>query len=113
VAESITVTSVFTTLKYYATNATLFEQRLLRYARTLECGADSVLVFEYVAVVKTPSRFEHVTVAEYTVDLQAATVQAVIMRPDLSVHAPHAGSRLHEGARPGSYVPLAYHGVET
>src|SRR5688572_2436147 len=35
VAESITVTTLFTTLKYYPSNSTLFTARLLRYARTL------------------------------------------------------------------------------
>jgi hypothetical protein len=106
VAESITVTCVFTTLKYYASNAALFEQRLLRYARTLPCDRDHLLVFEYVSLVKAPSRFEFVPAAEYAVDLRDNSVRRTVLRPELSVHAAHARSPLHEGAAPGSYLPL-------
>jgi uncharacterized membrane protein YphA (DoxX/SURF4 family) len=107
VAESIAVTCVFTTLKYYATNPALFEQRLIRYARTLPCDQDHLLVFEYVSLVKAPSRFEFVPVAEYAVDLRDSSVRPTVLRADMSVHAAHAGSPLHEGAAPGSYIPLA------
>lgn len=107
VAESITITCVFTTLKYYATNTTLFEQRLLRYARTLPCDRDHVLVFEYVSLAKTPSCFEFVPVAEYAVDLANNAVRRTVLREEASVHSAHAGSPLQEGATPGSYVPLA------
>lgn len=106
VAESITVTCVFTTLKYYASNTALFEQRLLRYARTLPCDRDDLLVFEYVSLVKRPSRFEFVPLAEYTVDLSDNSIRRTVLSTELSVHAAHAGSPLHEGATPGSYVPL-------
>ena len=106
VAESITVTCVFTTLKYYASNTALFDERLLRYARTLPCDRDHLLVFEYVSLVKAPSRFEFVPVAEYIVDLGDNSVSRNMLRPELSVHEAYAGSPLHEGAVPGSYVPL-------
>src|SRR5207253_7938685 len=48
VGESITLTCLFTTLKYYPSQDRLFTDRLLRYARTVPCPVDSVLVFEYV-----------------------------------------------------------------
>jgi hypothetical protein len=107
VAESIAITCVFTTLKYYATNTALFEQRLLRYARTLPCDRDHLLVFEYVSLVKTPSSFEFVPVAEYAVDPQDGSVRRTALKPDVSVHAAHANSPLHEGMTPGSYVARA------
>jgi hypothetical protein len=106
VAESITVTCVFTTLKYYATNADLFEQRLRRYVRTLPVDADHLIVLEYVSLLKIPSCFESVPVAEYVVDPIAGTISRLVLRPDVSVHAAHAGSPLREGVTPGSYVPL-------
>jgi len=106
VAESIAVTCVFTTLKYYSSNTELFEQRLLRYARTLPCDRDHLLVFEYVSLIKAASRFEFVPAAEYVVDLRDDSVRRTVLRADVSVHAPHAGSPLHEGATPGSYLPL-------
>jgi hypothetical protein len=106
VGESIAVCCVFTTLKYYASDRALFERRLLRYARTLPAGPGDRLVFEYVGVVKAPSRFEFVPVAEYVVDPSTGTVDENVIRRDVSVHAAHPGSPLHEGAAPGSYAPL-------
>lgn len=105
VAESIAVTSVFSTLKYYPTNRALFEGRLLRYARTLTVGADDVLVFEYVSLRKTSTRFEPVPVAEYGVD-RRGTIHHRVLSSEVSVHAAHPGSPLYEGVTPGSYAPL-------
>jgi hypothetical protein len=106
VGESITVTSLFTTLKYYPSNNELFRERLLRYARTLACPADSVLDFEYVSVCKSEDHFDFVTVAEYTVDTAAGTIEERVLNEIVSVRAAHAASPVHEGARPGSYAPL-------
>jgi hypothetical protein len=106
VGESITLTCLFTTLKYYPSNHALFTERLLRYARTVPCPADSVLVFEYILINKTETSFEYITVAEYLVDPRAGTVAERVLNEQVSVKAAHAASPLHEGARPGSYVPL-------
>jgi hypothetical protein len=106
VAESITLTSLFTTLKYYPSNSALFTERLLRYARTVTCPADAVLEFEYVSICKSDDRFEFVTVAEYTVDLAARTVRERTVSDVVSVRAAHTVSPVYEGARPGSYMPL-------
>jgi len=105
VGESITVTSLFTTLKYYPSNNELFRERLLRYACTVPCAEDSVLDFEYVSVCKKEDHFDYVTVAEYTVDPRARTVLERILNESVSVHAAHAASPVFEGVRPGSYAP--------
>src|SRR5262249_8365455 len=107
VGESITITTVFTTLKYYPDNVDLFKERLLRYARTVPCQADSVLVFEYVSIRKTPVGFEFVPVAEYIVDLQSGEVTEKLLRKDAPVRTASAVSRIHTGSRPGSYAPAA------
>lgn len=106
VGESITLTCLFTTLKYYPSNQGLFTQRLLRYARTVPCPAEAVLVFEYIGIHKTRTEFQFLTVAEYVVDPDAGTVTGQILNDQLSVYAAHEASPLHEGARPGSYAPL-------
>jgi hypothetical protein len=106
VGESIVVTTLFTTLKYYPTNSQLFHERLMRYARTLPCHADSILEFEYVSVAKREDRFEFVTVAEYVVDPVRDLVSERSLSETFSVRAAFKGSPVHEGARPGSYVPL-------
>ena len=106
VGESIAVTSVFTTLKYYPSNSELFRERLLRYAGTVPCPPGCVLDFEYVSVCKASDHFDFVTVAEYTVDPAAAKVEERVLNDIVQVRAAHAVSPVHEGARPGSYVPL-------
>src|SRR5215213_8602408 len=106
VAESIVLTTLFTTLKYYPSNNQLFQDRLLRYARTVKHSPDSVLDFDYVSIKKADGRFEFVTVATYTVDPAAGTISESLFDQSFSVRATLSGSPVHEGARPGSYVPL-------
>lgn len=107
VAESITVTTLFTTLKYFPSKSGLFAERLLRYARTVPCPDGSVLVFEYVSILKRNGAFAFVPVAEYAVDVARGTVEEHVLDKAVSVRAAHAVSPVHEGARPGSYAPLA------
>ena len=104
VGESITLTTLFTTLKYYPSNSALFRERLLRYARTLDCPRDQVLVFEYLSVVKQPGCFELVPIAEYHVDVPAGDVDEVSLSAELSTRQVLSVSPVREGVRPGSYV---------
>ena len=106
VAESIVLTTLFTTLKYYPSNNKLFHERLLRYARTVKHAPDSILDFDYVSIKKADDRFEFVTVATYTVDAAAGTIDENLFDPSFSVRATLSGSPVHEGVKPGSYVPL-------
>ena len=108
VAEAIAVTTLFTTRKYYPSNRALFVERLLRYARTVPHRGGQVLVFEYVTIVKRPTAFAYVPAAEFAVDVAAGTVQETTLVPGFDVQAPSAFSPIHEGARPGSYVPLSH-----
>ncbi|HEU4833383.1 MAG TPA: hypothetical protein VFS90_03170 [Pyrinomonadaceae bacterium] len=106
VAESIVLTTLFTTLKYYPSNNRLFHERLLRYARTVKHAPGSVLDFDYVSIKKADDRFEFVTVGTYTVDAAAGTIDENLFDPSFSVRATLSGSPVHEGMKPGSYVPL-------
>ena len=106
VAESIVLTTLFTTLKYYPSNNQIFHERLLRYARTVKHGPDSMLDFDYISIKKAADRFEFVTVATYTVDAAAGTIDENLFDPSFSVRATLSGSPVHEGVKPGSYVPL-------
>jgi hypothetical protein len=100
------LTCLFTTLKYYPSNSSIFNERLLRYARTLNCPDDSLIVFEYIHISKTPTQFEYAAVSEYVVDLVTSEVSERVLDPLVNVRAAHEASPLHEGARPGSYVAL-------
>lgn len=106
VAESIVLTTLFTTLKYYPSNNQMFHDRLLRYARTVKHAPGSILEFDYISIKKADDRFEFVTVATYTVDAAAGTIDENLFDPDFSVRATLSGSPVHEGVKPGSYVPL-------
>ena len=105
VGESIVVTTVFTTLKYYRSNPALFEERLTRYARSVPCPAEDVLVFEYVTVRKDSGRYEHTTTVEYIFDPETSQITTVFLEPSFDVHAAHYASTVHEGMTPGSYAP--------
>ena len=105
VVESITLTCIFTTLKYYPNNKALFEERLLRYAKTFEFSPHDLLLFEYVSIKKESDKFVFVPVAEYVVDLSVMTVQERILDASVSPRAADAVSPVHEGIRPGTYAP--------
>jgi hypothetical protein len=105
VAEAITVTTLFTTLKYYPGNSALFTGRLLRYARTIPRRPDSALVFRYIGVVKRVDRFDYVPAAEYIVDVARGTVEERVIDDSIPTRASIASSPIHEAAHPGSYAP--------
>lgn len=105
VGECIALTCLFTTLKYYCSNQALFNERLLRYARTIACKADQVLEFEYNIIRKTESCFNFVPTVLYTVDPGASVVEEQSLVENWTGEK-LSGSRVFEGARPGSYVPL-------
>jgi uncharacterized membrane protein YphA (DoxX/SURF4 family) len=105
VVESITLACIFTTLKYYPNNKALFDERLLRYAKTFECQSHDLLLFEYVTLKKESDKFVFVPVAEYVVDLRAMTVKEHILDASVSPRAADAVSPVHEGIRPGTYAP--------
>jgi hypothetical protein len=105
VGEAITVTSLFTTLKYYPGGGPLFRDRLLRYARTVACPDGGLLVFEYVSIRKEPEGFTFVPFAEFRVDPARGRVEEVTLDDRAAVRSPLGVSPLHPGARPGSYAP--------
>jgi hypothetical protein len=107
VGEAIAVTTLFTTLKYYPSNNDLFVERLLRYARTVPHDEREVLVFEYVSVLKGRDQWEHAPVAEYVVDVPAASVEERVLDHRVAVRDAHVHSPVHEGARPGTYAPAS------
>jgi hypothetical protein len=106
VAECIALTSVFTTLKYYPTNRALFEERLLRYARTIPAGSGSLLVFEWVKIEPRSDHFDYLPAAEFAVDVARKSITETALDASISVREIPGVSPVHEGARPGSYAPL-------
>jgi len=107
VGESICVTSIFTALKYYPSRPAIFEERLLRYARTVPCTEDAVLVLEYVSILRGETGFAFQPTREYRVDPRQGTITERVLDPAISVTAAHPLSPAHEAAVPGSYAPPA------
>lgn len=104
VGEFVCLASVFTTLKYYPSNRSLFEERLIRYASTVPCPSDSVVVFEYRSIRKRQHGFEFVPVVEYVVDIHRRTIEERVLDQSFSVRVDV--SPVHEAHYPGTYVPL-------
>lgn len=110
VGESITLTSLFTALKYYSSNKKIFRDRLLRYAKTVSCPEDSVLIFEYVSIVKQKEKFQFVPAREYIVDPVRGEIEEKVIDESIRVDQAHPDSPVHEAVRPGTYVPLVSEG---
>lgn len=104
VGEFICLASIFTTLKYYPDDRSLFQQRLLRYVRTLCIPNGSEMVFDYHSVVKR-ERFAFPRVARFVVNSRLATVEQELFNTEFNVHAAAVGSPVFPGASPGSYAP--------
>jgi len=105
VAESITVTTLFTTLKYYPSNPRLFRDRLLRYSRTIPLEDGERLIFQYMSIVKRADRFEFRPVTEFLVDVEQNLVEEKVLDSEFSLASIPKVSAVREGVTPGSYQP--------
>ncbi len=105
VAEAITVTSLFTTLKYFASNNELFRTRILRYSRTIALGENEILHFEYYRIFKEADRYQTKQIARVIVDRDKGLVIEESLLAGHSMRDNHKYSKISEGIRPGSYLP--------
>jgi hypothetical protein len=105
VTESIALTTVFTTLKYFRSQRDLFEKRLVDYSRTLPVAEGEKLEYTFVAILKGEESFEYLPVSEFLVDPVAATVSEHKLVPDYAYDAPARHSHIKETVGYGSYVP--------
>lgn len=102
VAESITLASLFSTLKY---QPALFEDKLRRYARTFGKN-EGIISFDYLSISKIEGRFKFDLVAEYSVDLVSGAVTERVNSGALNPRIPHPSSIVHPCSAPGSYAPV-------
>lgn len=131
VTESITLTSIFTTLKYFPSNRELFDQKLLRYADSLAEGRPTPVRFrfEYVSIQKLPpreiamlppelvyddrpelgpnsaTRFAFLHVGNFYVNRDNRRVREQKLLQSFDFAAPSRFSPVRESAAPGSYQP--------
>jgi len=105
VGEFICLASIFTALKYYPNDRSIFERRLVRYARTVPAPAGAAILFNYRAVRKGSERFEYPLVARYVVDPNAGTVTEERLEVGFDPSRVADVSPVAPGLRPGSYAP--------
>lgn len=107
VCEFVCFVSIFTTLKYFPSNSPLFTKKLLRYAKTIPCAREQVIVFEWVDLKKEDDRFLDVASKEYKVDLLTEELTVTDLADGTSATDSLRFSDLHEGHKVGSYAPSA------
>ena len=105
VAEAITVTNLFMTLKYRPRDVQLFTDRLLHYAGTLPGAPDGLFIFEYVALQKTGEGFAAAPGAEFVVDVARGKVDEHALDGQVDPRSPLPCSPIHETTAAGSYAP--------
>ena len=75
--------------------------------RTLPRPALALVVFEYVELRKSPTQFADVPLAEYVVDVEAATVTEHPLVASGPTRQLRQGSPISEALRPGTYAPAS------
>jgi len=105
VGEAVCLTTVFTTLKYYPQNHTMFSDRLLNYARSLDVPNTHRLIFTYTAIERRNHRFIFTNVAEFIVDCRQRTITERSLSNAFSIRSGAQRSPVKAGTVPGSYSP--------
>lgn len=107
VCEFVCLVSVFTTLKYYSADSSLFSQRLDRYARTLPCPKGHTVVFEWVDIRKESGRFEDVVSREFRWNPEDCSIGITDLQDGSTETDQLRYSQLVTGNVVGSYAPFA------
>ena len=107
VSESIALTSVFTTRRYFPSDYGLFARKLHAYGASLQRGYGRRfprLRFEFVAIVKDRGVWEYLPKVVFTVDMASGAIHEQRLDPSFDITAPAPHSPVREGVAPGSYV---------
>ncbi len=102
VVESITLTCIFTSRRYFASRPEVFEDKLVTYARTLPHAEGEQVIFQYVHMEKMESGYRYLIESELTVDLTDNSVTERAFESRRAIPAPR--SVVFESASHGSYV---------
>jgi hypothetical protein len=108
VTESIAIVSVFTTLKYFPSKPRLFEEKLVRYAKSVAAEVSSPcrgLEFEYISICKTRDKWEFRPVLRFFVDLTTGQIVRQVLDPEFNAGQPALYSPVRESLRPGGFEP--------
>jgi hypothetical protein len=105
VTEAITVTSLFTTRRYFPSDPERFRNRLLRYTNTLPRAGFERYSFEIHHISLDKAGVQVRAVATFTVDpVRHEVIETRLVNPD-PTSVPSSHTRVRGGIRPGSYLP--------
>lgn len=111
VCESIALTSVFTTLKYFKGDFAAFEKKLTSYSHSIvgalapsEQERVSELRYEYVSISKGADGFVNRHVASFYWDRLTGKVRVERLDPDFDPSTLTANSPVKQAAAPGTYL---------
>ena len=108
VTESITITSIFTTLRYFKSKRQLFEEKLIQYAKTLASNTNSTIFkFQYISIQKGKERFEYVPVCNFLVDTQKKQITEEQLSKKINWAEKSKFSPIRESVSHGSYERLS------
>ncbi|MDQ6929830.1 MAG: hypothetical protein M3126_04070 [Candidatus Eremiobacteraeota bacterium] len=102
--EFVALCTTFTALKYFSHEPAIFEQRLLRYARTLPVEPGGRVVFRFIRIAKALT-FTYTPVADFLVDPRVGTITEQQLSAEDDVRRTAPGSPIFRGSRVGSYAP--------
>ena len=103
VTESITIVSLFNTLKYFPSKNFMFKDKLLKYSKTLPQTKNKLIKYDYVKIIKKKSNFIFKSSAHYIVDLSNNTVSEKILDQTFHPRNKALYSPIRESINYGSY----------
>lgn len=108
VIESITVTTIFTTLKYFPNNSDLFKSKLITYSKSLTnlLKFNEKLIYKYYLIEKSKSNFSSKLIAEYEIDNTFSDLKVRILDKNEVPGQAKTIQSAHECSAPGSYAPV-------
>jgi hypothetical protein len=77
VMESITITNIFNSLRYFKNNQELFIKRLLKYSKTFPNHSDNIYIYDYILIEKTSKFFQYKPLKSFIVDTKNESVKSI------------------------------------
>ena len=80
VMESIVITTIFNSLRYFHNNLKLFNERLLNYSKTLPNHLDNIITYDYMLIEKSSTNFNYTHLKSFIVDTEKESINSIEMR---------------------------------
>lgn len=103
--EFVALCTTFTALKYFPDNFALFEERALRYARTIPLPLGKRVVLVYTAIDASAAGFAYTEIARFVADPGRQAITEHLLAPGRDPRTAAAASSITYAAKPGSYAP--------